>query len=127
MFQPINGFTKAKILEVLKGRKHDGPSVNENRTCLYKSPLDGNRCAVGMFLPEGHDGESYIGPVSLLLHDHPDLSDKMPLILIGLEKLQAAHDNLVNGGNVKAAMIDWVEKNVSDDNPDQTDQSRAVA
>lgn len=114
MYQPINGFTKAKILEVLKARPLEGPAIRDeySYTCAYKGK-DGNRCAVGMFIPDGHDGESYEGSVGSLLERYPDLMPLMPLQYEGLKGIQLVHDQ--EQGNAKAAMIDWVEKNVQDD------------
>lgn len=128
MYKPINGFTKAKILEVLKARPLNGPAMgHEGIGCTYLA-ANGNKCAVGMFIPDGHRGQEYEGFVTGLLGLYPDLKSVMPLVVEGLATLQMCHDQETGvldtygreytpqfKGNAKAAMIDWVEKNVQDD------------
>ena len=124
MFKPINGWTKERILEVIKARTHDGPSIcTKEKYCVYKA-IDGNKCAVGLFIPEGHPGQTYEGTVKSLVHLHPDLRDFMPLDIRSLHELQRVHDTESPyhesdfqrpfDGNAKSAMIDWVEKYVRD-------------
>lgn len=120
MYTPINGYTKAKILEIIESRPGNGPAVREDgETCTYKSP-NGDKCAVGLFIPEGHQGQEHWGNARTLLTKFPDLEALMPLEPQGLGELQLAHDNESSGfrsgnkfgGNAKAAMIAWVNANV---------------
>ena len=114
MFKTINGWTKNKILKVLKARRYNAAAVNEEGTCAYTTS-NGNRCAVGMFIPKGHKGSSVAGNVTDLLEAHPDLKDRLPLSPKALSALQRVHDDLSpsnGGGNAKEAMIEWVQKNV---------------
>ncbi len=121
MYTPINGFTKSSILKVLKSRKFNEPAVRapDDSSCVYLAP-DGNKCAVGMFIPDGHAGQNLANTADELLVHYPDLVALMPFGPEGLVSLQTAHDveasfNKKFEGNAKAAMIDWVEKNVQDD------------
>lgn len=53
-FKCINGYTKDKMIEMIKTRMLDHRSMNSVGTyCSYLAP-DGNRCAVGVFIPDGH-------------------------------------------------------------------------
>lgn len=119
MFKAINGWTKKKILKVLEARRYNAPAVNPaDGTCKYLT-RNGNRCAVGLFIPKGHEGAKLIGDVTVLLEAHSDLEDKMPLSIDGLKKLQTIHDycseqyNGIKNINAKEAMINWVKKNVA--------------
>lgn len=115
MYKPINGFTKAKILEILKARKHTEPaSTSDGLSCVYLSD-DGNKCAVGMFIPDGHPGQKMTGVVTSLLKVHPDLAALMPLPPDVMYILQTYHDQLDPSEDAKALMIGWVETNVADD------------
>lgn len=116
MFTAINGWTKAKILKVIRARRYNAPAVSEG-TCAYLTK-NGNRCAVGLFIPKGHEGSSLFGDVTELLGYHPDLESKMPLTTTALKRLQRVHDDcsVENNGtknlNAKEAMIAWVKANV---------------
>lgn len=118
MFKAINGWTKKKILKVLEARRYNCAAESEvTGACMYTTS-NGNRCAVGMFIPKRHEGGSLQGPVSELLELYPDLTKHMPLPLDGLTQLQSVHDGESyaqtgeRGRNAKKAMIDWVKKNV---------------
>ena len=86
-------------------------------SCAYITK-NGNRCAVGLFIPKGHEGGSYEGNVCNLLTEHPDLEKVMPLTARALNDLQRVHDQcsrIVNGDkdrNAKQEMLEWVKKNV---------------
>lgn len=59
--------------------------------CAYLTP-DGHKCAVGIFIPDGHPAQQFVGSASTLLGEYPDLRR----ILNGhgsfLNNLQSAHD-----------------------------------
>lgn len=115
MYPCINGWTKKKMLNVLKKRRYNVPAVDkESETCVYLTG-NGNKCAVGMFIPSGHEAQHLEGTVRALFDAYPDLFYKMPLNFEGMGMLQFIHDSTYeNGklGNAKRAMIDWVEANV---------------
>lgn len=113
MYKPINGWTRAKILRVLKNRKFDEASRCESSgACVYRAE-NGNRCAIGMFIPNNHKGLGFEGLASELLETFPSLAKRMPLSVKALDKFQESHDSPMNRKNAKQAMISWVKKNVS--------------
>jgi len=114
MHKCVNGWTKEKMLKVINDREHDGPSMVSGQ-CAYHAS-DGNKCGVGLFIPDGHEGCFFHGYFDDLITEYPDLQDLMPLAS-GMFELQKTHDLETtsikhHGGNAKAAMIDWVKKNV---------------
>jgi len=111
MYKAINGWTKAKILKVMQARRYNCAATTKYDKCAYATS-NGNRCAVGLFIPKGHKGISVEDDVYGLLNEWPDLKIKMPLELLALKELQQVHDNMFNRDNAKQAMIDWVKKNV---------------
>ena len=120
MYSCINGWTKKKMLAVIRARKSTKPAYDScGAVCMYLTP-DGNKCGVGLFIPDGHEGPSFVGDSSDLLIVYPYLADYMPLNKNGLRKFQRSHDresepkNKKFKGNAKSAMIDWVKKNVKD-------------
>lgn len=125
MYKTANGWTKAKMIEHIKAN-FKGRAVCElpNKmgvtvpTCMYLTP-DGKKCAIGLFVPDGHRLQTYGNPVqaSRALHMFPDLIEWMPLAnSAGLNELQGVHDQYVTGSNlsVLASMIEWIEYNVMD-------------
>src|SRR5476651_1935246 len=116
MFKAINGWTKAKILKVMRNRRYNAAAVNEEGTCKFLTN-NGNRCAVGLFIPKGHEGLRACGGVVDLLSKFEDLVEVMPLKLTALQKLQMSHDDCAGKkkgkeANAKQAMINWVKKHV---------------
>lgn len=128
MYTPINGWTKERIIKQIQTKMLDHRSYNDRMesagACLYLAS-DGNRCAVGVFIPEGHDAEKYEGGVYALMSKHADLNDLMPLECKALMQLQCIHDNGkvellsrsvklydVETGDPRPALIKWVEENV---------------
>ena len=60
--------------------------------CKYKTD-DGKKCAIGLFMPEGHEGEMSNAGVSDLLNQYPDLNRFMPSYdMQKLVSFQRAHD-----------------------------------
>ena len=116
MFKPINGFTKEKMIEMIKARntgdkcmitREDGSSF-----CSYDDGK-GNHCAVGIFMPDGHEGMSYTGGYSRLFNRYPDLKISMPLEPETMGQLQEIHDKQPEGIQVRSALINWINENVS--------------
>jgi len=115
MYKPINGFTKQSILDVIAARPFEERSVYASGGCAYIAP-DGNRCAVGLFLPDKYEdsvGSSVLG-VRALLDKFEYLKQKMPLPTDALAALQLTHDSTSKQGNAKQRMLDWVKANVED-------------
>jgi len=48
---------------------------NSHNACHYEK--DGLRCAIGVLIPDNHDGLTFFGDIGSLLEEHPDL--KKPL------------------------------------------------
>lgn len=109
----INGWTKAKMLEVVEARPSKLPAF-QNGQCVYLTG-DGNKCGVGLFIPDGHEGQKHHGYVSSLLESHPDLSKIMPLEYTGLKEFQNCHDSVNLTCDAKAAMIEWIKENVTEE------------
>lgn len=135
LFAPINGWTKAKIKEHIEKEfkglavvcRGDGTSSNRLwPSCSYLTP-EGKKCAVGVFIPNGHEGQRSGGRVESLLGDFPDLKDHMPLPVEAMSLLQDVHDQYNHGIPegytppspevevvIKAAILDWVDNHVFD-------------
>lgn len=87
----INGWTKEKVIkhieENFKGRAYDV----EKNICEYLTK-DGKKCAVGLFIPDGHKGQKFVGDVLNLLGKHENLLLKMPFDSEHLLTMQRIHD-----------------------------------
>lgn len=119
MYMTINGWTKAKMIEAIQTKMLDHVSAawsvkSESMLCAYQAP-DGNRCAVGVFMPDGHSGLGLKGGAGELLDTYPDLIPVMPLPPVGLSSMQAAHDTFNNtSADPRPAVIQWINDNVVD-------------
>jgi len=118
MFKPINGWTKEKILDVIRARKHEKPAYcDDAMQCMYLTK-DENKCAAGLFIPDGHEAQKSRNNIVAIMEKYTDIANIMPLNADPMRDLQLVHDNEASefyrkfGGNAKEAMIDWVEKNV---------------
>lgn len=115
MYKTINGFTKAKMIDVLckeyKGQAlHIYEDGSKSTVCSYLNTA-GQKCAVGCFIPDGHEGQKIEYGVSSLLFKYRDLRSKMPLIEEGLRLFQIYHDHQARS---LAEIIGWVIDNVED-------------
>lgn len=122
--RPINGFTKERIIQVLKERNDGTKSQSVSGGCVYRSPSGTNHCFIGCFIPDElykEEMEGY-GPMGLLAK-WPELKAHMPLPtnhggeVATLTEAQLSHDSFTHYpgrgfDNVRDHMIDWVEKNV---------------
>jgi len=120
MYECINGWTKKKMLKILNARRYSKPAIDKTTgSCLYLA-ANGNKCAVGLFIPKGHAGQKFSGIAYDLFTHYEDLSARMPLSQIGMTEFQESHDSETYNdgqkfnGNAKEAMIAWVKKNVED-------------
>ena len=93
MHKIINGWTKESMKAAIKKYNKGYPSRTQiMKSCLYLNPEDGNRCAVGCFIPDDSDAlQSFLGAHDVLII-YPELKDIMPLSSVGLRFFQAIHD-----------------------------------
>lgn len=84
------GWTKAKVLAMFK-KGNNGTQAQSGGQCQYLTE-DGNKCAVGVFIPEGHESQNEIAMVKELLVNYPELTKHMPLNSKALQWMQAYHD-----------------------------------
>lgn len=88
----LNGWTKEKVIEKIntefKGRC---VGIDELETCLYLND-EGKKCVVGLFIPDGHLGQRYIGCALSLLYHHRDLKKVMPFSDCFMSAWQRIHD-----------------------------------
>lgn len=81
-----------KILEVIN-REFKGKSIN-GCSCKYLTE-DDKKCAIGLFIPDGHEAQDFDGGVSSLLRKYSYLIPLMPSKDIDkLIKFQKTHDGL---------------------------------
>lgn len=68
--------TKQEIIDKINS-DFKGKCTDERDTCTYLN-TEGKKCAIGLFIPDGHSGQHYQGTVSGLLREYPDLRQYMP-------------------------------------------------
>jgi hypothetical protein len=125
MYKTVNGWTKAKMIEAIQTRMLDHPSTKKRTEeeqkntgevdrCVYLAE-DGNHCAIGVFIPEGHAGEKAHGLVFKLLFDFPDLIARMPLKNeYALMEFQGVQDHCPSTQDPRPLLIEWINENVED-------------
>lgn len=86
------GFTKASVMEQIK-KYNNGTKSTDGISCSYLTP-DGNRCAIGAFIPTNHPALLSIAlTVNNLLEEFPDLRPLMPFDThLALYYFQGSHD-----------------------------------
>ena len=86
--------TKQEYYDLLVEKAFDEtmPCVGDGG-CFYWKP-EGNACAIGVLLPNGHPGQHFFGPVGDLLSSHKDLWSIVPdgMSLRDLTEVQDVHD-----------------------------------
>ncbi len=84
-----------KVLEVIEN-DFKGKAFNEEAgNCSYLTE-EGKKCFVGLFIPDGHEAQSFRGSVGPLLRLYPDLKDLMPTKdEDALNTLQQIHDETI--------------------------------
>lgn len=123
-YVPAFGHSKASIIAVIRER-FKGKSLSTTNFrygdpakpfCAYRG-ANGTKCAVGLYVPDGHAGCEFQGYVVDLLRMHEDLQEYMPFNdAEALVAFQQAHDGLSERIPVSEQvldLIDWVERNVS--------------
>lgn len=116
MYKCTNGWTKEKMLEVIRARNSTKRSTTKvpkdgQNFCLYLSN-DGNKCGVGLFIPDGHESQKQLCSVVELVRTYPDLTNKFPLDMDGMSFLQFTHDSSLPHQDVRQIILDWVGENV---------------
>lgn len=115
MYRTINGWTKERMKAQIRAR-NDGTAAMEDGACLYET-TSGNHCAVGCFIPAGHDAMGALKSADALLAEFEELRDAVPLDGPGLLQMQMEHDrsdNRAPGKDVRDVLCDWIDKNVVD-------------
>lgn len=112
-YKLANGWTKEKVMEQVKKYNNGTRCQNQyTKECFYSK--DGNRCAVGCFIPDDHIAalEFRGGSLDLLL-EYPELNKFMPFDdPRALSHFQGAHDtgyvdNIHRG--IEKFLGEWVE------------------
>ena len=86
----LNGWTDSTIKKTID-KNFTGRALNEQGKCAYLTK-DGKKCAVGIFIPEGHEAQTFAKNVAHLLFKYTDLLDVLPLNTEMLFLLQKYHD-----------------------------------
>ena len=114
MYKLINGWTKAAVMEQIKKYNNGTQARDKKHTvCKYKTE-NGNRCAIGCFIPDGHAALNHEGDVLSMLNVFPDLWDKMPFDVDGIGYFQSAHDKCFNDNQVYQSIEFFLDKEVEE-------------
>jgi hypothetical protein len=106
MFKLINGWTKETVLAQVKKYNNGTKAIREETGhCAYKT-AQGNRCAVGAFIPDGHTAAlNSSASGSGMIENFPELKPFMPFShevscdgtgAIPLNVFQKAHDGSID-------------------------------
>lgn len=107
----INGWTKETVTAQVKKYNNGSRSRDEKRErCCYLTD-DGNRCFVGCFLPDGHEGLYSEKASEVLLRIYPELELKMPFAIQDLGIFQVVHDRCYRS-NTHEALQYFLDKMV---------------
>lgn len=112
-YKTINGWTKDKMKAQVRA-KNNGHRSTKAGGCAYES-TDGNRCAAGCFIPDGHAALGYGDFIDMLIARYPELANYMPLEFNhDMYKFQLAHDTASDEEDVREVLCEWIDKNVED-------------
>lgn len=105
--------SKKLIIDTIR-QDFKGKAWNEKRKqCMYKTDC-GKKCAVGLFIPDGHDAQESLNEAEYMLHAYPDLMEHMPSQDIHfMQRFQNKHDSLDAELSVEEQqdiLIDWIER-----------------
>ena len=96
---------------IAKGNK--GRKAMNNEQCQYLTE-DGNKCAVGCFIPDGHRAQASLDSALRVVDSFADLEGLMPLESIGLYAMQRAHDLSPDESDPRPVVYAWIDKHVED-------------
>lgn len=109
-YKTLNGWTKDKMRQAILRNNNGTRAVGPDGACKYITE-DGNRCAVGCFIPDEllEKARQHQGTITELYQDLDTteagiLEKAMPLKWSGLELLQVQHDVGPQGLNAKLAI-----------------------
>lgn len=95
--------TPQEIFDTVVARLSDGTgqAKDDLGTCKYLDECTGNKCAVGLFIPDGHDAQNYHGDVEMLVTGYyKGGPNELPALIYYnvdlLSRLQRVHDTNVN-------------------------------
>lgn len=107
---------KEQVIEKIE-KEFTGKCVDESKSCMYLNEK-GQKCAIGLFIPDGHKAQDMDSDVEGLLDEFPSLWDHMPSTNLELlEKFQQCHDGLKETHSInsqKQTLINWVNQNWSE-------------
>lgn len=100
-YKLVNGWTKETVMAQIKkynnGRRAEripNPSWPDIVVCAYQAS-NGNRCAVGCFIPDDHKALSGFNGATELVRKYRDLAKLMPFEGRALEAFQESHDSFI--------------------------------
>lgn len=103
--------SKELIINTIK-KDFKGKAYDRNiHQCVHLTD-DGKKCALGLFIPDGHPAQREIEPADEILDQYEDLLDILPVKNINFWiKFQEEHDRLNSALPIekqKNQLIDWV-------------------
>ena len=117
----INGYTKQSVKDrIMRYVPEGGCIIEETQTCVYQAFDEDDcemRCAVGAFMPDGHEALQAIGSASEIMYEHPSLKEHMPMERHDLMTMQQHHDNASTNPsvpNVAYELLAWIDENFED-------------
>lgn len=112
-YKLANGWTKATVMEQVK-KYNNGSRASSGKECVYLA-TDGNRCAIGCFIPDGSEALASRATVTDILKDYPELVHLMPFDnRQAIVAFQAAHDRAPCGDNVHATIQTFLNDKVEE-------------
>ena len=114
MYKYINGYNYDKTMAKIKEFNNNTRALSvDGMACSYLNS-EGNRCAIGCFLPDKSLSLKYNGNVENLLKLFPDIMSYMPLQIEGLIGLQRVHDHGMIIRDIYTDISLWLKENVEE-------------
>lgn len=116
---PLPGWTAQRMADRIR-EKNTGVRCGAEDMCMYTH--GGNRCAVGVFLPDDLEGfehngvglHEYEGGYGALINDFPEFEELMPMDAFGMNGLQSKHDSwMVEDGDMRDFLVEWIRTHVA--------------
>lgn len=112
MIKLINGWTKETVMAQVKKYNNGKQSLDDrSEGCVYLG-INGNRCAVGCFIPDGHPALQSDKGSSEIISEYPELEKLMPFELGDLRKFQYVHDRANSYRNIHEAIQEFLDTKV---------------